>query len=124
MLYVLLLHSRLAWTVVIYLAAVGLWGLWTFARREPVTPTFVAALIVAEVFITLQVLLGLTMLGLGLRSGTLMHYLYGALAIIALPAAYGVLRENRGFRAAGLYAVVCLITLGLGLRGIMTALGG
>lgn len=117
----IILHTRLANAVAIFMLVMGLWGLVNFIRRQPVSPSYFGALVIGELLIVAQVLAGITLYGVGLRSAGLIHYLYGVLTLISLPAAFAYVQGDQSHRATGVYAMVGLFVFGLALRGIFTA---
>ena len=122
--WLLILHTRLANAVVIFMLLMGLWGVLNFIRRLPVTPNYFGALVIGEGLVLAQSLLGISLFAFGLRAGGLIHYLYGIMTIISLPAAFAYLQGDTSRKATTIYALVCLFIFGLGVRGILTARGG
>lgn len=124
MLAVLTLHNNLANAIILYAVALGAWGAWLVVRRQGVTPAFVAALVIAEILVAVQVILGVTLYLAGARAAALFHYMYGALALLALPAAWGYAQGNRSRQTVLLYTFIALVIAILAWRGTQTALPG
>ena len=74
------------------------------------------------ILIAAQGLIGLTLLLTGLRAGQLIHYLYGALALLALPLTYIYLGATRWQRGMLIVGLVCAVIIALVWRGMATAL--
>ncbi len=119
-----LVHARLATIAVVFSAFVGLWGLFLAFRRRELSPSFWGALIVNEIVFVIQGLLGLTMVLQGLAPGRgWVHYLYGGVALLAIPTALAYMRGGRTAREAAVYGAMCLFLAGVSLRAIATGSG-
>ncbi len=120
------IHGRLATSVLLFMLTAGVWGLVRWRRKQSVNDSYFGILAVGEVLIIAQVLLGIWMwLGMNLSPASdrpWMHYLYGFVAVLTLPAAYAY---NGGsteeVRDQGLYALVCLFLAGIAWRAMTTA---
>jgi len=82
------LHARLANTVWIYLLILGLWSLWRAIRGEDLNGNFMGALIIGQILIYIQAILG-GILWLNGQSSELMiptmHFLYAGFSLVFLP---------------------------------------
>jgi hypothetical protein len=107
---VLLLHKNLAVSVLAYTLIVGLWGLLLYLRGSAPTGSYLAALILNEALVALQGLVGVALLGQGHRPHDALHYLYGIVLLLTLPAVYFSPYVARGTERRD--------TLFLGLAGI------
>ncbi|MFN8473055.1 MAG: hypothetical protein U0822_12780 [Anaerolineae bacterium] len=116
------IHSRLPYVLMGYMAVMAVWGLWLYFRRLPFNPGYFFSLALGIVLIAAQALLGLTLLVTGLRAAQLIHYLYGALALLALPIAYLYLQSTQWRRGMLIIGLVCAIVIALVWRGMATAL--
>jgi hypothetical protein len=118
---VLSLHDRLAYVLVLYYAAVGLWGLWLGVRNSGPTSSFRGAIVIATVAAIAQGIFGvLAFFFLGGPRETL-HPLYGFALVLAMPLAASIVhdREPRGQSVA--LGIAALFTAGLAIRGITTS---
>jgi hypothetical protein len=104
----------------LYMAALGVWGLVAYARGNAVSGSFGGALVIGEVLIAGQVAAGLLVLGAGLRPPTSTHYLYGITAVLVLPFAWSYFRERSQRQALLIYSLLALFIVGLAIRGVMT----
>lgn len=111
------LHERLQTTVVLFMFAMGIWGVVNYIRKRPISSDYAGALIIGEVLIVVEALLGLAIFLYGLRPARpYIHILYGVTAVIALPGAFAY-TKGRDNRWEGLvYACVCLFLAGLSIR--------
>ncbi len=116
-----LLHDRLALTALMYVTVMGLWGLWRAFRRQEIDGSFWGALVVAEIVILIQGLLGGYMWFAGLRpmrGGV--HILYGIASALVIPGVFAFTRGGADRRATFIYAISLLFLAGLIIRGITT----
>lgn len=104
----------------LYLAALGIWGVALALRGLGPSPSFRGAIVIVEVAIVAQGALGLLALPLhGLREW--IHVLYGLALALALPLAATMAREREPRRSALFLGVAALFAAGLAIRGITTA---
>ncbi len=115
------LHDRLAVSMLLFMAAVGLWGLLAYARGKQLEGSLAGALVIGEVLIALQVLAGVALAAAGSRPADRVHYLYGVTAILVLPFAWSLLRERDQRQALLIYSLIALFIAGLAIRGMTTA---
>jgi hypothetical protein len=116
----LLIHDRLATTVLLFMAAVGLWGLWSFARGEVLGGSLTGALVIGQVLIVAQGLFGAILYVDGFRPATSIHLLYGATAAIVLPFVWSYVKDRHPRQALLFYSLVSLFIAGLAIRGMTT----
>ena len=115
-----LLHARVATVTVVCCAGVGLWGLWLAFRKQELTTSFLGALLLNEAIFLAQGSLGLMMVLQGTQPGQGVHYLYGVVALLALPVTLLVTRARRTSREAAIYGATCLFLSGVALRAAAT----
>jgi hypothetical protein len=114
----LILHERLQVTILLFMLAMGGWGLWNYIRKKPLTPGYQGALVIGEVLIVIEAVIGLLLLP---RYYTLLprsdiHILYGITAVLAIPGAFAYLRGRDSRWESLVYAAVCFFLAGLSLR--------
>ncbi len=114
----LILHERLQTTVMLFMIALGLWGLFNYFRNVDVTDGYRGALVIGELLIISEALIGLYLLP---SHGSLLprqsiHILYGITCVIALPGAFAYTRGRDGRWEGLAYACVCLFVAGLSIR--------
>lgn len=115
-----LLHDRLATSVLLFMAAVGFWGLVSFVRGGTLSGSLAGAFAIGQALIAVQVLAGVALVLFGRRPPTSVHYLYGATAILVLPFAWSYLRARDPRLALLYYSLVTLFIAGLAVRGMTT----
>lgn len=115
-----MLHDRLSTTVMLYMAALGAWGLVAYLRGQAVTGNLAGAFVIAEILVAAQVAAGVLLLGVGSRPPTATHYLYGITAVLVLPFAWSYFRERNQRQALVIYSLLALFIFGLAVRGAMT----
>lgn len=118
---VALLHDRLATTVLLFTAVVGIWGVWTFVRGGTLSGSVSGALLIGQALISVQVLLGVVIYASDRRAGNVVHYLYGITAILALPFVWSYMRARHPRQALFFYSMVSLFIAGLAIRAMQTA---
>ncbi len=117
----LFLHAGFARALVLYLAALGVWGLLAWRRGQGVSPNYRGALVIGWVTGLFQGALGAL---LALSTGgprEPLHLLYGVAIAVALPAGIVYARDRSPARQSLVLALVALFTAGLAIRGITTS---
>ncbi|MGI8484671.1 MAG: hypothetical protein ACR2OU_10460 [Thermomicrobiales bacterium] len=117
---VVLLHDRLATTVVLFFVVVGLWGILEFARGGAIGGNIAGAFIIGQFLIIVQGLLGVVLLVGGDRPNQMLHILYGFTAALVLPFVWSYVRDRAPRQGLLLYSIVALFIVGLAIRGITT----
>ncbi|MER3436784.1 MAG: hypothetical protein C4346_03735 [Chloroflexota bacterium] len=117
----MLIHDRLATTVLLFMLAVGLWGLLSFVRGESLSGSLAGALVIGQGLIAVQVLFGILLLAKGARAASSVHYLYGATAVLVMPFVWSYVRDRHPRQALLFYSLVSLFIVGLAIRGMTTA---
>ncbi len=114
-------HGLLAWALVLYYAAVGIWGIALGLRRGSPTPGFRGAIVIAEVVAIGQGALGLLVLLFLHGPSEPLHILYGFALAAAMPLALSFVRDRTPPSQALWLGVAALFTAGLAIRGITTS---
>jgi len=122
------LHARIGNSALLFMIIAGLWGLWRWGRRQGVNPSYLGMLLVGELLILAQGIIGVYMWLVLQRAGNLaqpgMHFLYGILTVLTLPAAYSFMQGKLDARREqAVYALVCLFLAGLLWRAMTTGMG-
>lgn len=118
------IHDRLASAAVLFTAVCAAWGIIGYLRNQPISSNYWGTLAIAEVLMVLQAIIGVVLWIQGARPDRdIVHLLYGATAVISLPAAYVYTngKDDRPYNL--LYGVVSLWLVGIALRGITTGGG-
>ena len=120
----LLFHDRLSLTVMMFMLALGLWGLFAYARGQVISGSYAGALVIGEILVAVQVVAGLALLTYGSRPPSPTHYLYGITGILVLPFAWTYMKDRDQRQALLIYALVALFIFGLAIRGMTTGRPG
>lgn len=115
------LHGRLALTAVFYTLVMAGWALVLALRGRGLDGNYLGAIVIGELLLVLQVLLGLFLMlrGAGVER-TWLHILYGALAALIWPFLFTYTRRQPGRRESILFAAGSLFLWGLILRAAET----
>lgn len=113
------LHEGLARAAVLYLIAMGVWGLVSWRRGQGVSPSYAGALIIAQGLVLTQGALGMLMVAGG-RPADAIHILYGISLVLALPLAYLYQRDKLPQHRSLIFGLASLFAFGLAMRGIQT----
>jgi hypothetical protein len=115
------IHGRLSSAVVLYAVIVGVWGIYNYMRQRQVSEGYWGALIIGELLVLAQGLLGAYLWYQGQRPERWVHVLYGLVTALGIPAVFLYTRGREG-RAENLaYGSVVLLVALLAYRAIITA---
>lgn len=104
----------------------GIWGLILFFQKKPMNRPWRISLIIAAIVGALQALLGIILVLLGDKPGTgtglyYLHYVYGAIVVLAIPVALTYATSGKNPRRDVLiYSIAALIIVAAGLRALTT----
>jgi hypothetical protein len=118
---VLLLHEGAANAAWLFMAVLGVWGLINYARGRGVEGNFVGAVVVGELLMLAQAVMGIILLVSGLSPARAIHFLYGSLTLLVFPALWVYTRGDTSRRASLLWGLAGLLMMGLAFRAIGTA---
>lgn len=111
------IHAGLANTALLFIAFLGIWAFVLRLRNRPLDSSWFGAAIVGELLIVAQALIGATLYFQGFGGMLVrpfLHILYGIVAVVTLPAAWGYfghLEEDRVKTLA--MAVACAFLWGI-----------
>jgi hypothetical protein len=114
------MHDRLATSMLLFMAAIGIWGLYTFFTGGSVSGSFSGALAIGELLILAQVGFGVVLYLKGFRPESSIHILYGLTAVVALPFIWSYMRERDARQALLFFSLGALFVAGLAVRGMTT----
>ncbi len=118
-------HANLAIAVMLFNSILGVWGFLKFLRGDGMDGNFFGAVALSPVLGLVQLGLGLALVSMGLGVNVrFVHYLYGALVIISVPAIFAFTRGRDDRGAVLIYAAVLLLTAAFGFRAYTTGYGG
>lgn len=115
------IHARLSNTIVLFTLIVGLWALFNFARREGLSPGYWGTLVIGELLLVAQGIIGAVMYLQGGRPMRTIHFLYGILVLLVWPGVFAYTEGQKSRREALIYGLASLFLFGLALRAIGTA---
>jgi hypothetical protein len=115
------LHGRIATAIVLYYAAVGVWGLFLGARNSGPTPGFRGAIGIGVAAAVAQGVLGVLVYVFVRPPSDALHVLYGLALVLAMPLAASVVRDRQPRGQSVALGFAALFTAGLAIRGIITA---
>jgi len=120
------IHASIATTVMLFNTVLGFWGLIKFLRKQDnIDGSFWGAIALSPILGLVQAVVGVVMISMGLGASVrLVHYLYGTLCVIAVPATFAFTRGRDDRGALLIYVAVLFLTAIFGLRAYMTAAGG
>jgi|ERR1700687_3585626 heme A synthase len=107
-------------------AVTGVWGLILFFMKKPINRPWRISLTATAVIAALQAVLGITLVLLGQKPGTgtglyYLHYVYGAIVVLAIPIAitYATGGKNQR-RDLLIFSIAALILVAAAIRALMT----
>jgi hypothetical protein len=116
------IHARLGNTAMYYMIIMAVWGLWRYFRKQGLDSNYWGALVIGEILIVLQGLLGGYLWLAGLRPGRGIHILYGIAAALVIPGVYAFTHGDDRQRVMLIYGISLLFLVGLIIRAVSTAL--
>ena len=117
------LHCRVALSSLFFAFALGAWGALSFARARGVSGNFVGALVIGEILVLAEGLVGLLLVVTGHWPADALHFLYGVVIAICWPGVYAYTHGETSRREMGIYALVSFFIFGLAIRALMTGAG-
>lgn len=115
------IHARLGNTAMYYIIIMAVWGLWRYFRKQGLDSNYWGALVIGEVLILAQGLLGAYLYVTGARPGRGIHLLYGVVSAIVIPGLYAYTHGDDRRRVMLIYGITLLVLVGLIIRAIGTA---
>jgi phosphatidylglycerophosphate synthase len=117
----ILLHTRLVITILLFFGALAIWGFVGYLRGEGVSGSYRGALAIGELLMLAEFSIGVIMLIGGQQPAReAIHILYGIVAVIMLPGAFAYTRGRDGRWERLIYVTVCLFLCGIALRAMTT----
>ena len=121
MTWLLAIHARLLFTILLFFGALAIWGFVGYLRGQGISGSYQGALAIGELLMLAQALVGVA-LWIGGREAyrQSIHVLYGIVAVIMLPGTFAYVRGRDSRWEQLIYAVVCLFLCGIALRALET----
>ena len=121
MTWLLAIHARLLFTILLFFGALALWGFVNYLRRQSVSGSYLGALAIGELLMLAQALIGVALWIAGREAyRQAIHVLYGIVAVIMLPGTFAYVRGLYSRWEQLIYAAVCLFLCGIALRALET----
>jgi heme A synthase len=117
------LHCRIALSTLFFVFALGTWGAVNFVRVRGVSSNYLGALVIGEILLLLQGILGLILVLMGQWPADSLHFLYGVTIAISWPGVYAYTHAETSRREMGIYSIVSFFMFGLAVRAMMTGAG-
>lgn len=114
------IHCRIGMAVTFFAFALGVWGVIGYLRHTGVTGSYFGALVIGEVLVIGQALVGVLLIFSGLFPIDALHFLYGVVVPLTWVAVYVYTRGQQTRREMLIYGVVSFFVMGLAIRAIMT----
>lgn len=115
-------HARLALALILFAAALGVWGTVALLIRRAISPGYRSSYILMIALTGVQGLIGLVLITMT-RPHELLHVVYGAFAFLFLPGVYFWAIRGSRLREAAALALACWIVAIAFARGITTGTG-
>ncbi|MCL4544606.1 MAG: hypothetical protein M1118_08445 [Chloroflexi bacterium] len=115
------LHRALFGAVFLYTFICAIWGIILAVRLKPISPAFRGSLRLAEALILVEAIVGVIVFISGQRPQQGLHFLYGAVILLAIPAGEALGGQWwDGRRESFVTAIGCLLAGALAVRAAMT----
>ncbi len=114
------LHCRIALSTLFFALALGVWGALNFVLMRGVSSNYFGALVIGEILVLLQGVLGVILVLTGRWPADALHFLYGVTIAIAWPGVYTYTHAETSRREIGIYAIVSFFVFGLAVRAMTT----
>ncbi len=115
------IHGRLGYTALYFMVILALWGMWRYFRKQGVDSNYWGALMIGEILIIAQGLLGAYLYIIGARPERGIHILYGVATALVIPVVYAYTKGDEQRRVMLIYGSALLVSALLILRAITTA---
>ncbi len=114
------IHCRIGLSVIFFASMLGVWGVIAYLRGTGVSNNYRGALVIGELLVIGQALVGLGLVITGYWPPDVLHFLYGIVVMLMWVMTYIYTKGAMTRREVLIYAVVAFFIMGLGIRGIMT----
>jgi hypothetical protein len=118
------LHGLLSRAIVMFAGIAGLYGLYLYFRKQPISPSYWGIIVVGNLATLGQGAIGLMLAIGGAQAREWVHILYGITALLWIPIINVINNQfNKGehnVRETLIVALVSLFEMGVGIRAITT----
>ncbi|OQY93766.1 MAG: hypothetical protein B6D41_07390 [Chloroflexi bacterium UTCFX4] len=106
--------------MIFFALALGVWGVIAYLRGLGVSNNYRGALMIGELLVIGQALVGVTLVIVGYWPPDVLHFLYGIVIALMWVMTYIYTKGAMTRREILIYALVSFFIMGLAVRGIMT----
>lgn len=121
--FVVTLHNGFKNVLLLYSIAVAIWGLLLYFRGSNPSGSYLGAVAINFGVVILQGVIGLTLVLQGHRPHDNLHFLYGGVSLLVLPAAYFFSSAGTQRRDSLIFGIAALFLFGIGIRAAITGGG-
>jgi uncharacterized membrane protein len=114
------IHCRIGLSVIFFALALGVWGTVAYLRGAGVSNNYRGALVIGELLVIGQALVGVLLVITGHWPPDVLHFLYGIVVVLMWVMTYIYTKGAMTRREVLIYAMVSFFIMGLAIRGIMT----
>ena len=115
-----LIHHNIGSAGVLFLAIAGIWSLVIYFQRREIEGNLWGILAIGELLFIAQAVMGVIMYAGGGRPDRLIHYLYGILMMILIPATFAFTGGKSSRNEALIYGLMALFMAVMGATRAMT----
>ena len=116
------IHAGLGNTAFYYAAMLALWGIYRMIRKQGVDSTFWFGLVLAEILLVLQGVLGIYLrFFTDIMLANQVHILFGALSALIIPLAFAITRLQRERRDMVVYGATFILMAATTALALFTA---
>jgi cell shape-determining protein MreD len=117
------IHGIVSNAFLLFALIVTLWALLLLFRQREISSDFWGAVVIGEVLIVAQVVLGIVLVVQGRMPARWVHFLYGTVTAVTWPSVFAFTKGESGRRAVIYWALSGAFLFGVALRAIGTAAG-
>ncbi len=122
--FLLSMHSRLLFTILLVFGVLMLWGIVDYLRGARTRDLYRALLAIGELLVVSEFVIGTLLLLNGRQPArSAMHIVYGVVAVATVPLVYGAVRRRDTRYEQLIYAFMCLFICAIILRALATGRG-
>lgn len=114
-------HGIVSNAFLLFALIVTLWSLLLLFRKHEIGGDFLGAVVIGEILIIAQVVLGIVLVLQGRMPARWVHFLYGTVTAITWPSVFAFTRGETSGRAAIYWAFSGAFLFGVALRAAGTA---
>jgi hypothetical protein len=115
------IHDRFAFTLLLYLVILFIWGTWRSIRNLSLDANYKGALVIAESIMIIQGILGIYLYFIGLapeRGG--MHVLYGIVGALGIPIVFAISKGRNNNQTMMIYTAMLFFVTVIFIRSFVT----